>query len=524
MGNSPSTSQKLASAGHSKSNDAAPRRESKRRESVPATLPAQSKATPAPPSASLESAVAQPSTGSPSQARDIRPSHSRNRSATVATPHLRPQGPSEKAMGNDSSKPKRARISPPNPPDLQTAPPSEPLADETPVDDSEPVFDPSPLDPTAPSLDAYNLPAASYSRPPRLPLPIGDENHVPGSPILSPVNETEELPRVDGLDTEVEQTESNEQTDFGVNRRTSVVSSTQDDDEEVEEFQPRDPNAPTVNYTIEWKLTAPNQKVYVTGTFADWERKFRLHANGPSKNPNTLSCNVALPAGTHHIKFLVNNDMLTSTFMPTTVDYGNILVNYIEISQDDLPKPVAVPEIAPSKPLDIRVKGAAAEAASPVRTTSPATKPNSTSSPSQAPARSSPRPAKTPPVKKTIPKHYTNDIPQYLIDLDTWPPPNESPDSSPDLSSANSKYARAVAAAGALPAPPSLPLFLNKSILNIPTPLKDDASVLTYPNHTVINHLATTNIKQGVLATSATTRYKTRFLTTIMYKPRSEDD
>jgi hypothetical protein len=51
-------------------------------------------------------------------------------------------------------------------------------------------------------------------------------------------------------------------------------------------------------------------------------------------------------------------------------------------------------------------------------------------------------------------------------------------------------------------------LFLGKSILNGTTPMKDDSSVLNMPNHTVLNHLATSSIKNGVLATSGTTRYK----------------
>ncbi|TKX26010.1 SNF1 protein kinase-like protein [Elsinoe australis] len=518
MGNSPSTSQKQAPAGHSKSNDVPQRREPKRRESVHA-LPT-SKATPAPPSASLSTAVTVPTASSPTQARDIRPSHSRQRSATIATPHLKPQDQLEKVMGNDTSKPKRAtsrssslRTPPPPPPELQTTSPAEKAAG-TPVDDSEPVFDPSPLDPTAPPSEAYNLPIATYNRPPRLPLPIDEENLAPGSPILSPVDEkADQLPPVDGLDNEA---------DYGINRRTSVVSSNQDEEDDGEEFAAIDPNAPKTNYVIEWKSPKPGERVYVTGTFVNWERKYRLHANGPSKTPGALSTTIQLPAGTHHIKFLVNNDMQTSQDMPTTVDYGNILVNYIKINQDDLPQPVAVPA-APSKPMDIRTKQAT-EAASPVKVSSPATKAVGTSSPSQTPARASPRSAKTPPVRKSAPKQYTNEIPQYLIDLDTWPPPTDSPDSSPDTSSTNSTYQRAMAAAQAQPAPPSLPLFLNKSILNAATPLKDDASVLVLPNHTVLNHLATTNIKQGVLATSATTRYKTRFLTTIMYKPRSDED
>jgi hypothetical protein len=38
--------------------------------------------------------------------------------------------------------------------------------------------------------------------------------------------------------------------------------------------------------------------------------------------------------------------------------------------------------------------------------------------------------------------------------------------------------------------------------------MKDDNSVLIMPNHTVLNHLATSSIKANVLAVSATTRYK----------------
>src|SRR4051812_34473747 len=46
----------------------------------------------------------------------------------------------------------------------------------------------------------------------------------------------------------------------------------------------------------------------------------------------TVTCKV-LP-GTHHIRFLVDGQMLTSPDLPTTVDYGNNLVNYIEIAID----------------------------------------------------------------------------------------------------------------------------------------------------------------------------------------------
>ena len=68
-------------------------------------------------------------------------------------------------------------------------------------------------------------------------------------------------------------------------------------------------------------------------------------------------------------------------------------------------------------------------------------------------------------------------------------------------------YRNAVSAIEKLPTPPSLPGFLGKPILNAATLMKDDNSVLNMPNHTVLNHLATSSIKNNVLAVSATTRY-----------------
>ena len=101
------------------------------------------------------------------------------------------------------------------------------------------------------------------------------------------------------------------------------------------------------------------------------------------------------------------------------------------------------------------------------------------------------------PTRKTIPTAtYTKQIPQFLLDLDTYNNPNDE------------RFQRSSRVINTLPQPPSLPLFLGKSILNGNTPHKDDASVLIMPNHTVLNHLATSSIKNGVLATSGTTRYK----------------
>ena len=121
--------------------------------------------------------------------------------------------------------------------------------------------------------DGYNRTYAPVSvlRPPRLPLPIADVD-MPDSPTLPPqqisnadvsVFASEESPIIAGS---------------GIHRQNSMLSNdTQDDDEIGDELQPyaatvTSQMVPTV---ISWN--GNGEKVYVTGTFANWERKFRLH-------------------------------------------------------------------------------------------------------------------------------------------------------------------------------------------------------------------------------------------------------
>ena len=164
--------------------------------------------------------------------------------------------------------------------------------------------------------------------------------------------------------------------------------------------------------------------------------------------------------------------MQLSDELPTAVDYTNILVNYIEVSADDLPKEEAPKLPEEVYPPQVLPKGIEARDHDPsVVTTRPLTEAD----------------MKAPTV------HWGRELPPYLNDV--------------DRSEHTNRYARAARAISDFPTPPGLPLFLGKSILNGSTPMKDDNSVLNMPNHTVLNHLATSSIKNDVLATSITTRY-----------------
>jgi hypothetical protein len=303
------------------------------------------------------------------------------------------------------------------------------------------------------------------TRPPRLPLPIDEEVHTPGSPILAPEDQSGEVDPMDSLDA--------------ITRKSSALSATTVDEEDGEELRV-DKTRPVVQTRLEW-LTG-GDKIYVTGTIFQWNRKQRLHPI--EGRPGCFSTTVYVLPGTHHVRFLVDGIMQTSPDLPTTVDFGNNLVNYIEVSPDEAHK-----QQFPGPPVAHHVKAQAAAAAQAISSTQEMA-PQSPKAPSQ------PKGKPVPP-----PEAYRNQIPKYLIDFD------QAEDSQ--------AYQYAVNAIERLPNPPALPGFLSKPILNAATLMKDDNSVLNMPNHTILNHLATSSIKNNILAVSATTRYRNKVCKTM---------
>lgn len=114
----------------------------------------------------------------------------------------------------------------------------------------------------------------SQLRPPRLPLPIADAqvDPIPESPTLGPVR-TE-----NGDVSNLYDDDHMSPTEDKLRRKDSMLSATTQDDEEVGELQPYavdTTGAKLVPVHIEWK--DGGDKVFVTGTFATWQRKFKLH-------------------------------------------------------------------------------------------------------------------------------------------------------------------------------------------------------------------------------------------------------
>lgn len=102
------------------------------------------------------------------------------------------------------------------------------------------------------------------SRPPRMPLPIEEEVHTPGSPITAPEDIGDP---VDAVDLSGEDSSN-------IARKSSTLSTTTVDEDDADELRV-DKTRPTVPTRLEW--TRGGERVYVTGTIFQWNRKQRLH-------------------------------------------------------------------------------------------------------------------------------------------------------------------------------------------------------------------------------------------------------
>ncbi|KAL2855466.1 hypothetical protein BJY01DRAFT_2390 [Aspergillus pseudoustus] len=423
-----------------------------------------SKAPVADPSASKETATGRPS----SQAQSIQRPPSRNVADLPIRTVDRP----------DRHEPRNTNV--PRPRDIPSADASNPL--QVPVSRAAAARrDPyQSVAASGPPPKMYYSASAHFQRPPRMPLPIGDATATPGSPISGPDDASPLAP---------DQTPNYQTTVTNPDLTTTTSTTTVEDDDTIDDLQSYaggvGRGVPTY---IEW--TGGGNRVYVTGTFVNWESKFKLHKS--ENNPGVMSTVLNLRPGTHHIKFIVDGDMRASDNLPTAVDFTNHLVNYVEISADDVSRTRRESEkgfVPPgTHPPQVIPDQASAGKTESVVDEEKSEKEEEEEEPEEIPTGD-----------------FRNIIPPFLLDL--------------DMDEDSASYQQAVNIIGDAPTPPSLPLFLGKSILNGTTPMKDDSSLLNNPNHTVLNHLATSSIKNGVLATSVTTRYKRKYVTTILYKP-----
>ncbi|KAG8745855.1 hypothetical protein FRC10_006882 [Ceratobasidium sp. 414] len=256
-------------------------------------------------------------------------------------------------------------------------------------------------------------------------------------------------------------------------------------------------SASTVPTRVVWR--GDGVRVELAGTFdRDWQGRRTLTWD-PTIRAHVTT--VDLKPGTHHIKFIVDEQWKCANDLPTAVDDGGNLVNHIEVAEDSVGEALGWEKGLTSAPG----------------------------------AYLTPRRLHLLTLMAEDLPLWTSEIPPHLIhaaqleeqylarrtELDAPPPP-------------------------LIPHPPALPRHLEKVILNarttgsatsasgvtksavaavggigVGTGGADDNSVLPVPNHVVLNHLGTSAIKGGVLAVGTTTRYHRKYITTIYYKPVS---
>jgi hypothetical protein len=117
--------------------------------------------------------------------------------------------------------------------------------------------------PTALQDMSYHLPD-HLQRPPRLPLPIEGDLHAPGSPIIAAADLGLDAPALDLGTGDAS----------GLSRGISTLSNTTIDEEDAEELN-IDRTKAGVPTVFEWRRGG--ERVYVTGSIFQWNKKQKLH-------------------------------------------------------------------------------------------------------------------------------------------------------------------------------------------------------------------------------------------------------
>ncbi|KAL7416497.1 5'-AMP-activated protein kinase beta subunit, interation domain-containing protein [Mrakia frigida] len=252
---------------------------------------------------------------------------------------------------------------------------------------------------------------------------------------------------------------------------------------------------------ITW--TGGGREVFVCGTFAkNWGERVKM-----SKSTQDFTLVLNLPPGPHRLKFIVDESWRCSDDLATATDADGSLVNYIEVEK-------------PAKDGDVKTdwEGDWDNQMGGVE-----------------------------PEDQSL---WTTEIPEALINAQATEEAHQNYLAS--LAPANRQPgSAALQNPPGLPNPPSLPRHLEKVILNNPpkdggsvgvsssgsrsareegtkaisgnaacwTATPDDNSILPIPNHVVLNHLTASAIRNGTLAVGTTTRYKRKYISTLLYKP-----
>lgn len=240
------------------------------------------------------------------------------------------------------------------------------------------------------------------------------------------------------------------------------------------------------------------EKVYVTGTFTNWRKMIGL-VPIPDK-PGKLHIRLKLNPGTHKFRFVVDNELRYSDSLPTATDEVGNFVNYLEVSAPE-PKEISSLSQRPSfKDLSEQEKKMKLQSciALNIRTEPDDLGGGFSRYYDEEPSK--PR------------QEYIHKIPAVFIE------PKSMDEYYHVLSRNKNKNDMAWLT------PPQLPPHLDNVILNAYRNQpegndEDNGGTLPIPNHAILNHLATTSIKNHTLSVAQTIRYKQKYVSQVYYSP-----
>lgn len=257
----------------------------------------------------------------------------------------------------------------------------------------------------------------------------------------------------------------------------SVPQSQDTSDLTVDKMEASDSKSATVPVEINWFQGGEN--VFITGSFTGWRKMIKLI----KENDEKFSIKLKLPVGTHRFRFIVDNELRFSDYLPTATDQMGNFVNYIEIQSPE------------ASQIQEQEGGVPAKKDSNLGLTNDDDDMGGGYSRFHEEALVQPKYEYV----RSIPAIFTDPsvMEQYYVSL--------------DQQNQNQSWLT----------PPQLPPHLESVILNnYSNADKSNASgALPIPNHVVLNHLATTSIKHNTLAVASVVRYKRKYVTQVLYAP-----
>ncbi|SMN18073.1 similar to Saccharomyces cerevisiae YGL208W SIP2 One of three beta subunits of the Snf1 serine/threonine protein kinase complex involved in the response to glucose starvation [Maudiozyma saulgeensis] len=252
-------------------------------------------------------------------------------------------------------------------------------------------------------------------------------------------------------------------------------------------------------------------KVYVTGSFTGWTKMIGLLPI-PNKN-GILHIRLRLPPGVHRFRFVVDNELRYSDFLPTATDQMGNFVNYLEVRptdsteftshlDDDDDDDDDTEEIKEQDDVsDFKIKKMSRQSRIALKIK------NEPDNVGDGFTRFYDEELKEPELE------YTNKLPSIFTD----PRIMEKYYTKLDYERTKNR------SGGMLPAqlPPHLEYAILNDFPNIASTTNEIAhgGSLHTSNHVVLNHLLTSSIKHGTLGLATAVRYKDKYITQVYYSP-----